>query len=413
MSATTAPEPVYLEDIELPVEKLHNTPTPTPSPPKSSLTSASGASQKEKEDSKEGIYLEDLPLSQKTSKKAPLTVATNTGKRQRTLLDMHFAPGPDAAAAKRQKTTGGVAMAARFTATKPGATFGSSSSSRLKLTTTQPLNAIPFSLSAFTAALPSDEARALLALECHTLGKSWLKLLAPELSQPYFLKLKQFLWAEGVKGPADDIPRGVYPKPCDIYAWSHTPLGRVKVVILGQDPYPGAGQAHGLSFSVPRGVGVPGSLQNIFTQLRTEYPDFVPPPHGNLAGWTAQGVLLLNTVLTVRAGAPASHAEHGWEAFTETVLRVVDAYGGANLPAKDGDASKKGVGRGVVVLAWGAKAAKRVANLDRSKHLILTSAHPSPKSAANGFFGNGHFTAANRWLEERYGPGTGVEWGKL
>lgn len=125
------------------------------------------------------------------------------------------------------------------------------------------------------------------------------------------------------------------------------------------------------------------------------------------------GVLLLNTVLTVRAGAPASHAERGWEAFTETVLRVVDAYGGANLPAKDGDASKKGVGRGVVVLAWGAKAAKRVANLDRSKHLILTSAHPSPKSAANGFFGNGHFTAANKWLEERYGPGTGVEWGKL
>jgi uracil-DNA glycosylase len=122
--------------------------------------------------------------------------------------------------------------------------------------------------------------------------------------------------------------------------------------------------------------------------------------------------LLLNAVLTVRANAPNSHAEQGWEAFTDRVLRVVDAYGGANL-SKQGEAAS-GYGRGVVVLAWGAKAAKRVAaaGLDKpgSKHLILKSAHPSPRSADSGFFGNGHFTKANKWLEERYGESAKVDW---
>ncbi|KAJ6577833.1 uracil-DNA glycosylase-like protein [Mycena capillaripes] len=262
----------------------------------------------------------------------------------------------------------------------------------------QSLNSIPFSLSAFVDALPPD-ARALLALECDTMGKSWLKLLANELAQPYFLALKRFLYAEGVRGAAKDI-----------YAWSNTPLGRVKVVILGQDPYPGRGQAHGFSFSVPRASPSPRRcITCIYTELRTEYPDFMPPRHGHLAGWVSQGVLLLNSVLTVRAGAPNSHAEQGWEAFTDRVLRVVDAYGAANLGQ-----GATGIGRGVVVLAWGAKAAKRVAavGLDKpgSKHLVLRSAHPSPRSADSGFFGNGHFRKANAWLEERYGVEGRVDW---
>ncbi|KAJ6570201.1 uracil-DNA glycosylase-like protein [Mycena vulgaris] len=352
-------------------------------------------SKKEKACDAPQVFLEDIQVLKK-AKDAPPAAATNTGKRQRTLFDMQFAPD----AQKRQKLDT-PAVAARFTATKR-ATLGM-----------QKLNTIPFSLSAFIAALPDDEHRALLALECDVMGKSWLKLLADELARPYFLALKRFLYAEGVRGAHDPAPPRIYPAPKNIYAWSDTPLGRVKVVILGQDPYPGAGQAHGLSFSVPPGVPVPASLQNIYTELRTEYPAFTPPRHGHLAAWAAQGVLLLNTVLTVRAGAPASHAEQGWETFTDRVLKVVDAYGGANLPAKDGGKDGMGLGRGVVVMAWGAKAAKRVVGLDASKHLILKSAHPSPKSAANGFFNNGHFRAANAWLETRYGPSAVIDWCKL
>ncbi|KAJ7242778.1 uracil-DNA glycosylase-like protein [Mycena haematopus] len=370
------------------------------------------------------VYLEDVPVTtgskkavaSEDKKPAPLAVSdTNKGKRQRTLFDMHF----DAGAPKRQK------LAPRFTA---GATTTHTSSPPTNSTAvikrralgTQRLNSIPFSLSAFVESLPTD-ARALLALECDTMGKSWLKLLADEIAQPYFLELKRFLYKEGVKGAGDPAPPRIYPQPKDIYAWSNTPLGRIKVVILGQDPYPGAGQAHGYSFSVQPGIAIPASLQNIYTQLRTEYPSFTPPSHGHLAGWVSQGVLLLNAVLTVRANEPNSHAEKGWEAFTDRVLRVVDAYGGANLGragvAGKPDEPASGLGRGVVVMAWGAKAAKRVAavGLDKpgSKHLILKSAHPSPRSADSGFFGNGHFRKANEWLEVRYGPGGGVDWSKL
>ncbi|KAJ6631016.1 uracil-DNA glycosylase [Mycena sp. CBHHK59/15] len=308
---------------------------------------------------------------------------------------MHFAPAPGV---KRQKLDGAsgstLGSAARFTATK--------------LSALQPLNAIPFSLSAFVDALPED-ARALLALECDVMGKSWLKVLKDELTKPYFLALKKFLYAEGVRGAHDAPPARIYPAPKDIYAWSHTPLGRVKVVILGQDPYPGKGQAHGLSFSVPRGIAVPASLVNIYKELRTSYPDFRPPAHGHLAAWAAAGVLLLNAVLTVRAGQPDAHAGQGWEGFTDAVVRAVDRWGGASLPEKDGGKGS-GLGRGVVFMAWGAKAAKRVAGLDGKKHLILKSAHPSPRSADSGFFGNGHFPAANTWLEGRYGKGAGVDW---
>ncbi|KAJ7220086.1 uracil-DNA glycosylase-like protein [Mycena pura] len=376
MSTTTASDTVYLEDIK-------NT----------------------RKDEKETVYLEDIQTSYKKEKPigtgtAPLAVATDTGKRQRTLFDMKFASdGPTAA--KRQKLATGPSPAARFTATGPPRAF----------TKGQRLNSIPFSLSTFISGLPDDETRSLLALECDVMGKSWMKVLADELKKPYFLALKRFLYAEGVRGALDPAPQRVYPPPKNIYTWSDTPLGKVKVVILGQDPYPGKGQAHGLSFSVPAGIAVPASLQNIYTELRNEYPSFTPPKHGNLASWAEQGVLMLNAVLTVRANAPDSHAGRGWETFTERVMQVVDAYGGANL-ARPGETAQ-GVGRGVVVLAWGAKAAQRVKTLDATKHLILRSAHPSPRSADNGFFGNGHFCKANEWLEVRYGAGGGVDWCKI
>jgi len=267
----------------------------------------------------------------------------------------------------------------------------------------QSLNSIPFSISAFQESL-DEEQRNLLKLECEVMGKSWLKLLKDEIKKPYFIALKRFLWQEGVKG-ADDSPKSltVYPSPRNIYSWSNTPLGRVKVVILGQDPYHGPGQAHGLCFSVPAGVPVPPSLKNIYAEIKAEYSDFEVPTHGNLTPWANNGVLMLNTCLTVRAKQAGSHSNKGWEQFTDKVVDVVDKYGGANL-------GKHGFGRGVVFLAWGGWAAKRVSKLNTTKHLILYSAHPSPLSAYKGFLGNGHFKAANKWLEERYGAEGKVDW---
>jgi len=160
----------------------------------------------------------------------------------------------------------------------------------------------------------------------------------------------------------------------------------------------------GLCFSVPHGITVPPSLRNIYAEIKAEYDGFVPPKHGNLIAWAKAGVLMLNTCLTVRPHAAGSHKDKGWEQFTDRVIEVVDRYGGANL----GD--KSGFGRGVVFLAWGSWAAKRVAKLSKTKHLILSSAHPSPLSASRGFFGNGHFRKANDWLEARYGPDGRVDW---
>ncbi|TDL25619.1 uracil-DNA glycosylase [Rickenella mellea] len=275
----------------------------------------------------------------------------------------------------------------------------------------QPLNSVPFSLSAFQESL-SEEHRNLLRLECETMGKSWLKILKDEIKKPYFIGLKTFLWNEGVRSPDDESNSSkIYPSPKNIYAWSNTPLGRLRVVIIGQDPYHGPGQAHGLCFSVPPGVAIPPSLRNIYKEIKTEYPDFVLPKHGNLTKWADNGVLLLNTALTVRAHEAGSHSGKGWEQFTDKVVDVVDKYGGANL--SNGLAGKTGYGRGIVFLAWGAWAAKRVAKLDKKKHLILTSAHPSPLSASRGFLGNGHFKKANDWLGERYGQDGLVDWCKL
>ncbi|KAG0708203.1 uracil-DNA glycosylase-like protein [Suillus ampliporus] len=327
------------------------------------------------------------------------TQATGTLKRQRTLMDMLSGPQ-------------------NFKSAEPAAkklkSSSSSGSARIAAggVNVQRLNAIPFSLSQYIESIPEDH-RHFLKLESECMGKSWLKLLKEEIKKPYFISLKKFLWEEGVHGPDDSAKSlKVYPSPKNIYAWSNTPLGKVKVVIIGQDPYHGPNQAHGLCFSVPKGVTVPPSLKNIYAEIKAEYPEFEPPKHGNLTAWAEHGVLMLNTCLTVKANQAGSHSGKGWEEFTDKVVDVVDKYGGANL-SSGGDSDMNGIGRGVVFLAWGSWAAKRVAKLNKTKHLILTSAHPSPFSAHKGFLGNGHFKAANGWLEKKYGPDGRVDWCNL
>ncbi|KAF9064183.1 uracil-DNA glycosylase-like protein [Rhodocollybia butyracea] len=284
-------------------------------------------------------------------------------KRQRTLADMFSGPS-----SKRQKSTPDSSPSRSQSAFVSGV---------------QKLNSIPFSLKEYKDSLNEEQAKH-LRLECEVMGKSCA-----------------FLWEQGVRG-ADDTPQPlkVYPSPRDIYAWSNfTPLGKVKVVIIGQDPYPGPNQAHGLCFSVRMGVPIPPSLSNIYAEIKSEFPEFVPPRHGHLAAWAN----------AVQARQANSHADKGWERFTQKVIDIVDKYGGASIKSSaSGEAS--GVGRGVVFLAWGAFAQKRVAQLNKTKHLILKSAHPSPRSADRGFLGNGHFKAANDWLAERYGTDGPVDW---
>jgi uracil-DNA glycosylase len=212
------------------------------------------------------------------------------------------------------------------------------------------------------------------------LPPSWLSHLAPEFDQPYMRALKTFLVEERAG-------HRVFPPGADIFAafW-HTPLERVRVVILGQDPYHGPGQAHGLCFSVRRGVPVPPSLQNIYRELEQTL-GVTPPGHGELTAWAEAGVLLLNTVLSVRAHEANSHRGKGWERFTDRVIEVVNRETS-----------------GVVFLLWGAPAGRKAAMLDRRRHLVLTSPHPSPLSAHRGFFGCNHFALANAWLQERGHP---------
>ncbi|BGP20256.1 hypothetical protein JCM10213_003065 [Rhodosporidiobolus nylandii] len=261
--------------------------------------------------------------------------------------------------------------------------------------------ALTLSTSSGKDASPSEAE--LLALECATLDSSWLEQLQDEVRKPYYQDLKRFLWGEGLRGTEDrEDGKGkgklkVFPPARDVFAWSrYTRLQDVKVVIIGQDPYHDDGQAHGLCFSVRPGVKIPPSLRNIYKELKEEYPTFEIPKHGNLISLARRGVLLLNTSLTVKPHAAGSHSKKGWETFTDKVVELVD----------QGE-------RGVVVLAWGAWAAKRVANMDKEKHLILTSAHPSPLSARRGFFGNGHFKKANDWLEEKYGADAKIDWTHL
>jgi uracil-DNA glycosylase len=177
-------------------------------------------------------------------------------------------------------------------------------------------------------------------------------------------------------------------------AFAHTPFDKVKVVIIGQDPYHGANQAHGLSFSVQKGVQIPPSLQNIFKELKAEYKDFQIPKNGDLSSWADQGVLLLNATLTVEASKAGSHQNQGWEIFTDRVIQIL---------------SEKRTG--IVFLLWGKFAQAKAGLIDHNKHHILTAAHPSPFSAYNGFFDCNHFILTNEYLEKD--EGKGIDWCKL
>jgi uracil-DNA glycosylase len=223
---------------------------------------------------------------------------------------------------------------------------------------------------------------------------TWRDLLRDEREKPYFKELLAFVEHERAAGKI------VYPKNSDVFnALASTPFERVEVVIIGQDPYHGPNQAHGLSFSVQRPVPPPPSLINIFAELQRDLHlwDNLPgqrPSHGCLESWAQQGVLLLNAVLTVEAGKPGSHANKGWERFTDCVIRQLN-------DKRDG----------LVFLLWGSYAQKKGAFVDRSRHLVLEAPHPSPLSAYRGFIGCGHFSKANEYLRAR-GKGE-ISWGSL
>jgi len=211
-----------------------------------------------------------------------------------------------------------------------------------------------------------------------TLDESWRAPLAGQFASPQMAALKAFLTAERAAGKV------IYPRGGEWFrALDLTPLHAVRAVILGQDPYHGPGQAHGLAFSVRPGVRVPPSLVNIYKELQADLG--IPPArHGFLDHWARQGVLLLNTCLTVEQGRAASHQGRGWEGFTDAVIRLV-----ANRD------------RPCAFLLWGAHAQKKAAFVDAGRHLVLTAPHPSPLSAHNGFFGCRHFSRTNQWLAEQ------------
>ncbi len=209
------------------------------------------------------------------------------------------------------------------------------------------------------------------------IGESWKAPLAAEFSSPYMADLKAFLLEQKQEG------KRIFPKGADYFrALDLTPLDEVRVVILGQDPYHGEGQAHGLCFSVQPGVRIPPSLVNIYKEMQADL-GIAPVRHGFLEHWAKQGVLLLNSVLTVEMGRAASHQGKGWERFTDAVIRAVNEQE-----------------KPVVFILWGSYAQKKAAFVDRSRHLVLRSAHPSPLSAHNGFLGSKPFSQANAFLEE-------------
>ena len=206
--------------------------------------------------------------------------------------------------------------------------------------------------------------------------ESWEKVLQTEFDKPYFKDLTDFVRSEYATAT-------IYPPASLIFnAFTLGPFSKVKVVIIGQDPYHGPGQAHGLCFSVNDGVQFPPSLQNIFKEIKSDL-DIPIPASGNLTRWAEQGGLLLNATLTVRAHSAGSHQKKGWETFTDSVIRIL--------------AEQK---ENLVFILWGAYAQKKGAFIDNNRHLILSSAHPSPLSAYNGFFGNHHFSLTNEWLQK-------------
>ena len=208
------------------------------------------------------------------------------------------------------------------------------------------------------------------------LEESWLAVLKEEFNQPYMKKLRAFL----VKERASYT---VYPKGSEYFAaFAATPLHKVRVLILGQDPYHGPNQAHGLSFSVRKGIPVPPSLANIHKELNRDLGIAIPK-HGNLSAWAKEGVLLLNTVLTVRRGKPASHSKQGWEQFTDAAIRAVSTHC-----------------QHVVFILWGSKAKAKSSLINTQKHTIISSTHPSPYSAEYGFVGSCPFSKCNRYFEQ-------------
>lgn len=207
---------------------------------------------------------------------------------------------------------------------------------------------------------------------------SWLEVLRPQFEAPYFAQLKEFLVAERQQYVC-------YPNGCDIFAaFDRTPFDKVKVVILGQDPYHEPGQAHGLCFSVPQGIMVPPSLVNIIKEINSDLGTNIPLTSGNLTGWADQGVLLLNATLTVRAHQAGSHQHKGWEQFTDAAISAL--------------AQQR---QGIVFLLWGSFAISKAQFIDRSRHFVFTAPHPSPLSAYRGFFGCRHFSQCNAVLQSQ------------
>jgi len=206
------------------------------------------------------------------------------------------------------------------------------------------------------------------------LGNDWTQILSGEFSSEYYLKLREFLKREY-------LTYKIYPHMNDIYnALRYTPYSKVKAVILGQDPYHGAGQAHGLCFSVKKGIAKPPSLNNIFKELNSDL-GLPIPNHGELTSWAESGVLLLNTSLTVREGMANSHQNMGWEILTDRMISILNARE-----------------KPVVFILWGKNARLKAKLVTNNRHFILESAHPSPLSAHNGFFGNRHFSKTNEFL---------------
>lgn len=284
--------------------------------------------------------------------------------------------------AKKSKANGSITSF--FGAPKPavGATA--------KASATPEAPAPKFDKEKWVASLTAEQ-KDLLQLEIDTLDESWLAHLKDDIKAKDFLDLKRFLKAETASGTK------WFPPPQDVYSWSrHAPFGSVKVVILGQDPYHNVNQAHGMAFSVRPPTPAPPSLRNMYIALKKDYPSFIEPMNkgGLLTPWADRGVLMLNTCLTVRAHNAFSHSNRGWERFTEKVIDLV---------------AKKRT-RGVVFMAWGTPAGKRVQKIDKSRHLVLNSVHPSPLSASRGFFDCGHFRKANEWLMTRYGPDGEIDW---
>jgi len=209
-------------------------------------------------------------------------------------------------------------------------------------------------------------------------AKTWQSVLAKEKKEPYFQHILDFVKKERISG------KTIYPIQTDIFnALKYTPFEEIKVVILGQDPYHGPGQAHGLCFSVPPGIPAPPSLKNIFKELHDDI-GFRIPQHGCLEPWAKQGVLLLNTSLTVERGKAGSHASIGWQRFTDCVIQSLNDHP-SNL----------------VFLLWGSHAQSKTALLDVTRHRILKAPHPSPLSAHRGFLGCKHFSKSNQWLKKK------------